>query len=637
MAINKAINLNKSHRIKYENEAAARSALIEFLIYMCFLVITIFVATSSRNMSMYFYNRGIENLFLAREVQTSTHESSVKFANLATTFDMWAFLETKFINDLHSKHEEDPLKEENKNEKKDESPNKDKQKTRRRRRRAVENKLIFLEENLVLGPPRLRQIRVREGSCDVHDVFGRYFSTCFSDYSSSSEDTSSEFKGTNYKTLSELGAYGIWTEITTYRSGGFVKSLTYNYEENKAILAELKKQKWIDRATRLVLVEFTLFNANKNLGNNIKFIGELPSTGGVLTSYSIQSVKLGSVFWKDGFLICLAGIIFYIFIIYYAIIEVLEMRALGFANYVRLLWNFVDFLIIFLAFFTFVYNIWHPIYLNQLYKRFDENPKEYLELDPLCFWNLVYRDVMGICAFLVCIKIFKFISFNKTMRQFNATVSTCFRDLLGFGVMFGIVFLAYAQLGLLLFGNVHYDFRNFHESLITMIRMILGDFDYDSIEAANRVLGPIYFLTYILLVFFILLNMFLAIINDTYSAVKSDIKGGRNHLTQYLRNCFSKYCPKCCRRKPQEDEEIGAAPVRSPDVRPQVQRDNVLDFFEPVRDRPVADPATVNRLNSRVAALEDVIEQIVADVDRTMRKIKRPRRRPRPAGADSSS
>lgn len=71
--------------------------------------------------------------------------------------------------------------------------------------------------------------------------------------------------------------------------------------------------------------------------------------------------------------------------------------------------------------------------------------------------------------------------------------------------MFGIVFLAYAQMGLLLFGNVHYDFRNFKESLLTMIRMILGDFDYEGIEEANRILGPIYFLTYILLVFFILL------------------------------------------------------------------------------------------------------------------------------------
>lgn len=35
-------------------------------------------------------------------------------------------------------------------------------------------------------------------------------------------------------------------------------------------------------------------------------------------------------------------------------------------------------------------------------------------------------------------------------------------------------------------------------------------------------MGPIYFLSYIFFVFFILMNMFLAIINDTYSEVKGD-------------------------------------------------------------------------------------------------------------------
>ena len=54
--------------------------------------------------------------------------------------------------------------------------------------------------------------------------------------------------------------------------------------------------------------------------------------------------------------------------------------------------------------------------------------------------------------------------------------------------------------------------------------MILGDFNFRDIERANYVLGPIYFLSYIFFVFFVLLNMFLAIINDTYGVVKADLK-----------------------------------------------------------------------------------------------------------------
>lgn len=97
----------------------------------------------------------------------------------------------------------------------------------------------------------------------------------------------------------------------------------------------------------------------------------------------------------------------------------------------------------------------------------------------------------------------------------------------------------------------------------TQFRIILGDFDYDSIDTANRILGPIYFFTYVFFVFFVLLvsplvlnyicvsqtkditsitfsqpilfssikqNMFLAIINDTYSEVKEELASHNDDL-----------------------------------------------------------------------------------------------------------
>ncbi len=68
------------------------------------------------------------------------------------------------------------------------------------------------------------------------------------------------------------------------------------------------------------------------------------------------------------------------------------------------------------------------------------------------------------------------------------------------------------------------DFRTFTDSVYTLFRMILGDFNFRDIEKANTFLGPVYFLSYIFFVFFVLLNMFLAIINDTYGEVKADLK-----------------------------------------------------------------------------------------------------------------
>lgn len=75
----------------------------------------------------------------------------------------------------------------------------------------------------------------------------------------------------------------------------------------------------------------------------------------------------------------------------------------------------------------------------------------------------------------------------------------------------------------------------------TLFRIILGDFNFGALQQANRVLGPAYFILYVFFVFFILLNMFLAIINDTYSEVKADLAEQPNefevgdYLKQVLR------------------------------------------------------------------------------------------------------
>ena len=108
--------------------------------------------------------------------------------------------------------------------------------------------------------------------------------------------------------------------------------------------------------------------------------------------------------------------------------------------------------------------------------------------------------------------------------------------------MFMIVFMAYAQYGYLLFGPKIYDFSKIHyarsgyiifllkENInfvfysYTLMRAMLGDFDFSSFQRAHPSLGPFFFIFYIFIVFFILLNMFLAIINDTYSEVKAEME-----------------------------------------------------------------------------------------------------------------
>ena len=51
----------------------------------------------------------------------------------------------------------------------------------------------------------------------------------------------------------------------------------------------------------------------------------------------------------------------------------------------------------------------------------------------------------------------------------------------------------------------------------------IGQAQFKVLEEANRVLGPIYFFFYMMFVVFILLNMFLSILNETFAAVRHDL------------------------------------------------------------------------------------------------------------------
>ena len=77
-----------------------------------------------------------------------------------------------------------------------------------------------------------------------------------------------------------------------YSGGGAIQNLNSRKNETKALLHELKESLWIDRATRVVFVDFSVYNANLNLFCIIKLIFEFPATGGIIPSNEFQTVKL---------------------------------------------------------------------------------------------------------------------------------------------------------------------------------------------------------------------------------------------------------------------------------------------------------------------------------------------------------
>jgi hypothetical protein len=80
--------------------------------------------------------------------------------------------------------------------------------------------------------------------------------------------------------------------VATYGGGGYPQGLGTTSAETDSIIAHLKDKGWIDLQTRAVIFEFALYCAGSDITSMVALLAEFPLTGGVITSYEIQSQKL---------------------------------------------------------------------------------------------------------------------------------------------------------------------------------------------------------------------------------------------------------------------------------------------------------------------------------------------------------
>uniref|UniRef100_A0A674GK00 Polycystin 2 like 1, transient receptor potential cation channel n=1 Tax=Taeniopygia guttata TaxID=59729 RepID=A0A674GK00_TAEGU len=467
------------------------------------LVLLVTYGMTSSN--AYYYTKVMSELFL----QTSA-DGRISFQSIGSMADFWVYAQGPLLDNLYwtKWYNNESLA-------------------------AHSTQSYIYYENLLLGVPRMRQLKVKNNSCVVHDDFKEEISGCYDVYSEDKEERISFglINGTawRYHSEEELGGSSHWGRLTSYSGGGYYIDLKMTREESAEALQVLKEKLWLDRGTRVVFIDFSVYNANINLFCVLRLVVEFPATGGAVPSWQIRTVKLIRYVTAWDFFIVACEIVFCVFIFYYVVEEALELRIHKF-QYFTSIWNILDVVVILLSIVAIGFHIFRTTEVNRLLGELLEHPNTYADFEFLAFWQTQYNNMNAVNLFFAWIKIFKYISFNKTMTQLSSTLARCAKDILGFAIMFFIVFFAYAQLGYLLFGTQVENFSTFVKCIFTQFRIILGDFDYNSIDNANRVLGPIYFVTYVFFVFFVLLNMFLAIINDTYSEVKDELSSQKDEL-----------------------------------------------------------------------------------------------------------
>ena len=193
-------------------------------------------------------------------------------------------------------------------------------------------------------------------------------------------------------------------------------------------------------------------------------------------------------------------------------------------------WNLLEFSLIVLTVTALGLFFRRMILVKTAVASIHNNPGKFVSFNKVVQWDTMFSAVSSIVVFLSCLKGLRILRYNKTISILSATLQGCAKPLAAFSVIFLVFFMAFAIFAYILFMPHLEKFSTFVTTLESVMALLLGDFDFKAIQMTNPVLGRLWFVLIMLFGTMYIMNVFLAIIMDTYSAVTEDLASlGRDH------------------------------------------------------------------------------------------------------------
>ena len=124
---------------------------------------------------------------------------------------------------------------------------------------------------------------------------------------------------------------------------------------------------------------------------------------------------------------------------------------------------------------------------------------------------------------LIFLQVLKYTSLSSGLSVVTRSIYNASKNIVGLLSIFVIVLLAYSIAGNTLFGGRMYQFRDISTSFSTNMRMLIGDSDFDSMQAVDMYLAGLYYWSFLILGLFLLLNFIIAVIGDAFDCEAAEI------------------------------------------------------------------------------------------------------------------
>jgi hypothetical protein len=293
------------------------------------------------------------------------------------------------------------------------------------------------------------------------------------------------------------------------------------------LIDELKAETWCSKKTRAVILENSVVNPNTNIIVSNRLVFEFSAYGQVTISRDHFAFRAPLISMS---LIATDEKTFFMFLVMFvACFQLYFISFLWFfwkngKQYFFYAWNILDVIIVILFWCYLGYR------LDTFITALNETAfmPEMLGMPEFFFSFSKLRSSMisadGILAFIGLfswIRILKFFTLLDRFRLLIRAIEKTLKDLVVFASLLGIIMLGFSVAFYVGFYNSTDvpEFQTLFSSLCTLFFMLAKGVSLQFLFSTGHWLPQVLFVTYLIIVYFLLVNMFMAIVNDTYTLI----------------------------------------------------------------------------------------------------------------------
>lgn len=144
-----------------------------------------------------------------------------------------------------------------------------------------------------------------------------------------------------------------------------------------------------------------------------------------------------------------------------------------------------------------------------------------------------YLNLSSFNILLIYFRIMNYVAISKALSFLQDTMKEAMVDIIYFLIMLVVILMGFVFMGYLSFGHTLSHYKTIQDSFITCFAMMIGEFDYSELLTADDSMAYFFFFFYMLFFTFILLNIFIAILERAYTKVKMDTGNEEANVTVF--------------------------------------------------------------------------------------------------------